>query len=160
MHQVIIDVREKDEFDSEHIENSIHVPLSNFERQAPALFKTFSGKSVLLICRSGKRANIAASQAASFCEGVTLEVFNGGITEWARQGKPTITSQKICLPIMRQVQLVAGSLVLTGVVLAYFVNPSFIFLSGFVGAGLIFAGVTGFCGMAELLARMPWNRSQ
>jgi hypothetical protein len=64
------------------------------------------------------------------------------------------------LPIMRQVQIAAGSLVLLGVVLAVLVSPWFMALSAFVGAGLIVAGVTGFCGMANLLLHMPWNRSR
>lgn len=159
MSSVIIDVRERDEFDAEHVEHSIHIPLSNFERQAPAVFKSLSGKSVLLMCRSGKRAGLAATQASGFCEGVQLEVFKGGILEWKNQGKPTVAASKGHLPIMRQVQLIAGSLVLTGVLLSYFVNPAFLFLSGFVGAGLTVAGATGFCGMAKLLVWMPWNRN-
>lgn len=159
MNSVIIDVREKDEFDAEHVEHSIHIPLSSFERQAPAVFKSLSGKSILLMCRSGKRAGLAASQSAGFCEGVQLEVFKGGILEWKNQGKPTVAMKKSHLPIMRQVQLIAGSLVLGGALLSHFVNPGFIFLSGFVGAGLTVAGATGFCGMAELLVRMPWNKN-
>lgn len=159
MNPVIIDVREKDEFNAEHIEHSIHIPLSSFAAQAPALFKSLSGKSVLLMCRSGKRAGLAASQAAAFRENVQLEVFQGGILEWKKQGKPTVAAKKAHLPIMRQVQLIAGSLVLTGALLSYFVNPAFIFLSGFVGAGLTVAGATGSCGMAEILARLPWNKT-
>lgn len=159
MNQVIIDVREKDEFTAEHIEHSIHVPLSDFPRQAPALFKTLQGKSVVLMCRSGKRAALAASQATSFSQGIDLQVFEGGILEWKKQGNPTVATKKSHLPIMRQVQLIAGILVLTGVLLSRFVNPAFIFLSGFVGAGLTIAGATGFCGMAELLAHMPWNKT-
>jgi rhodanese-related sulfurtransferase len=158
MNTIIIDVREEDEFDAEHVENSIHIPLSSFEKQAPAIFKTFHGQNVMIMCRSGKRAGIATQQAARFSEGVQLEVFKGGILEWKNQGKPTIASKKSHLPIMRQVQLAAGSLALTGAVLAYWVSPNFIFLTGFVGAGLAVAGATGFCGMAEILARMPWNK--
>ncbi len=158
MNPVIIDVREKDEFDAEHIEHSIHVPLSNFQQQAPALFKTLSGKTVVLMCRSGKRAALAASQAARFSDGIRLDVFDGGILEWKTQGKPTVAAKRNHFPIMRQVQLIAGSLVLTGALLSYLVNPAFIFLSAFVGAGLTVAGATGFCGMAVLLARMPWNK--
>jgi hypothetical protein len=73
--------------------------------------------------------------------------------------QPTLAHIKFHLPLMRQVQLVAGLLVLIGTGLAYFVNPGFLGLTGFVGAGLTLAGSTGFCGMAELLAKMPWNRS-
>lgn len=159
MNTVIIDVREKDEFEAEHIENSIHIPLSDFEKRAPAIFKTLCGQQVILMCRSGKRAGIAAQQASAFCDGVQLEVFSGGILEWKNQGKPIRAAKKFHLPIMRQVQLIAGSLALTGAILAYAVDLRFIFLSGFVGAGLTVAGATGFCGMAKILSWMPWNKS-
>lgn len=158
MNTLIIDVREKDEFDAEHIESSIPIPLSTFHWQAPALFKALTGKRVLLLCRSGKRAAIAASQATGFSGGIQVEVFEGGIMEWKKQGRPILAFGKSHIPIMRQVQLIAGILVLTSALLSYFLNSAFIIFSGFVGAGLVVAGLTGFCGMAEILARMPWNK--
>jgi rhodanese-related sulfurtransferase len=160
MNSIVIDVRERDEFEAEHVEHSIHIPLSEFNKRAPALLRTLSDKSVLLMCRSGKRAALAASEAAKLCMDLQLEVFPGGILEWKKQGKPTITVRKAHLPIIRQVQLIAGSLVLISSLLAYFVNLNFVFIASFVGAGLTLAGATGFCGMAELLARMPWNQSR
>jgi rhodanese-related sulfurtransferase len=163
MTSVIVDVREKDEFDAEHVENSIHVPLSRFQEQAPALLHTLAanpeGKSVILMCQSGKRASLASAQAVRFSTPISIEVFHGGIQAWKTQGRPTVSTKRGHLPIMRQVQLVAGSLVLLGSLLAYFASPNFLVVTGFVGAGLIFAGASGFCGMAELLAKMPWNRS-
>jgi rhodanese-related sulfurtransferase len=72
---------------------------------------------------------------------------------------PTVQDKAQPRPLMQQVQIVAGSLVLLGVVLGYLLNPAFFLLSGFVGAGLLFAGLSGWCGMALLLAKMPWNRS-
>ena len=84
----------------------------------------------------------------------------GGLQAWKRAGLPVIADRKAPLPIMRQVQIVAGSLVLLGIVLAVLVSPWFMALSAFVGAGLIVAGITGFCGMANLLLHMPWNRSR
>lgn len=160
MNPVIIDVREKDEFEAEHIESSIHIPLSVFGKQAPAILKTLRGQPVILMCRSGKRAGLAAQQAEGFCEGLRIEVFKGGILEWKNQGKPTIANQKAHLPILRQVQLIAGVIIVLGALLAYFVSPNFILLSAFVGTGLTVAGATGFCGMAKILARMPWNKAQ
>lgn len=71
---------------------------------------------------------------------------------------PIVEDKSQPLPLMRQVQIAAGALILLGVVLGYAVNSGFFLLSGFVGAGLTFAGLTGFCGMARLLAVMPWNR--
>jgi rhodanese-related sulfurtransferase len=85
-------------------------------------------------------------------------VLEGGIDAWIAAGLPTEHDRKAPLEIMRQVQIVAGMLVLAGVALGATVSPGFLLLSGFVGAGLTFAGATGFCGMARLLALAPWNR--
>ena len=82
----------------------------------------------------------------------------GGINAWKSFGLPTIEDRKQPLPIMRQVQIVAGTLILTGVVLGYTTDSRLFLLSGFVGAGLLFAGLSGLCGMASLLLKMPWNR--
>ncbi|MGE4233965.1 MAG: rhodanese-like domain-containing protein [Bacteriovoracia bacterium] len=158
MNSIILDVREKDEYDAEHIKDSISIPLSEFERCAPALLKSYDGKSVVLMCRSGKRAELAAKQAQAHGLGAVVVPYKGGLLEWKKQGNPTVCEKRRHLPLMRQVQLIAGILVLTGVVLSVFVNSNFIYLSGFVGAGLSIAGATGFCGMAEILARMPWNK--
>lgn len=82
----------------------------------------------------------------------------GGIQGWKQAGLQTVEDKTQPLPLMRQVQIAAGLLILCGVVLGYSVSDGFFLLSGFVGAGLLFAGVTGFCGMARLLKVMPWNR--
>lgn len=86
-------------------------------------------------------------------------MLEGGLANWKRAGLPTVQDKAQPRPLMQQVQIVAGSLVLLGVVLGYLLNPAFFLLSGFVGAGLLFAGLSGWCGMALLLAKMPWNRS-
>ena len=82
----------------------------------------------------------------------------GGLDAWKKAGLPVSFDRSKPIDIMRQVQIAAGSLVLIGVMLGFLVNPGFYALSGFVGAGLLFAGVSGFCGMARLLGVMPWNR--
>lgn len=89
------------------------------------------------------------------CESYILE---GGIDAWKKAGLPVAFDRKAPIPTMRQVQIVAGSLVVLGTVLGATVAPAFYALSAFVGAGLVFAGVTGFCGMERVLALMPWNR--
>ncbi|MBI3557454.1 MAG: DUF2892 domain-containing protein, partial [Deltaproteobacteria bacterium] len=91
--------------------------------------------------------------------GPKITVYEGGIQAWKAKGNPTVCAKGGHFPIMRQVQIVAGSLVLGSVLAVLFVDPRFIYLAGFVGAGLTFAGVSGICMMAELLARLPWNRS-
>ena len=158
MKQVIIDVREKDEFVSERIPDSINLPLSDLARQAPGVLKNLEGSSFLLMCLSGKRSGLAKQQLESLSPGSDLKVFEGGILEWKKQNRPTECSGRSVLPIMRQVQLVAGTLVLVGAILSWLFNPAWVALSGFVGLGLMTAGATGFCGMAELLSRMPWNK--
>ena len=85
-------------------------------------------------------------------------VLEGGIEAWKKAGLPTAVDRSQPIEINRQVQIAAGSLVLAGVVLGALVSPGFYLLSGFVGAGLTFAGISGFCGMARLFALMPWNR--
>ncbi|EZJ38047.1 hypothetical protein AC93_2822 [Escherichia coli 2-005-03_S4_C2] len=81
-----------------------------------------------------------------------------GIDGWKKAGLPVAVNKSQPLPLMRQVQIAAGGLILIGVVLGYTVNSVFFLLSGFVGAGLLFAGISGFCGMARLLDKMPWNQ--
>jgi rhodanese-related sulfurtransferase len=159
-HSIILDVREKDEFDAEHIADSIHIPLAEVARKGPSLLKALSHQQVILMCRSGGRAQIAKNQLASSLSAERLKVYEGGILAWKGAGNPVISTKKTHLPLMRQVQLGSGALALLGVILSLTVHPAWIYLCGFVGAGLIVAGSTGFCGMAELLARAPWNKNE
>jgi rhodanese-related sulfurtransferase len=157
MSQVIIDIRENDEFESEHIQNSIHLPLADFQSKAASLVGNLSDKEIVLMCRSGLRAKIAHDQGIAM--GLkNLSVYEGGILEWKKQGNPTIVAKGGHFPIMRQVHIAAGGLVLLSVGLASFVDFKFIGIAAFVGGGLTVAGITGFCGMAHLLSRMPWNK--
>lgn len=164
MSQVIIDVREQDEFDAEHIAGSIHLPLSKFNEVAPGALEKILGsgakESVLIMCRGGNRARIAQKQIEQmgFKEQLRTQVFEGGILEWKRAGRPVVGVQNAPLPIMRQVQLVVGPGVLIFALLSLYLRPEFAWGAVFFGAGLTVAGLTGFCGMAELLCRMPWNR--
>jgi rhodanese-related sulfurtransferase len=100
-----------------------------------------------------RRAQLAA--AAPACETYNLD---GGIDAGKKAGLPVTLDRTQPIEIMRQIQIAASSLVLIGVMLGFLVTPAFYALSGFVGAGLLFAGSTGFCGMARLLAVMPWNQ--
>ncbi|MCX5792796.1 MAG: rhodanese-like domain-containing protein [Elusimicrobia bacterium] len=161
MEQVILDVREQEEFAAEHIQGSIWVPLSQFGHTAPGVLQSLLGRKLLIMCRSGNRAKLALEQITQLGFGgqVSAEVYQGGILEWARQGKPLITRHAAPLPIMRQVQITAGLIVLASVVLGFTVAPAIAWVAAFVGAGLTFAGVTGFCGLAKLLALMPWNKA-
>jgi rhodanese-related sulfurtransferase len=162
METVIVDVREKDEFDAQHVPGSIWVPLSQFAHLAPGVLQALVGRKVVLMCRSGKRAALAERQigALGFGGQLKTEVYPGGILEWARQGKPVAGGRSGHLPVLRQVQLAAGAMVLTSVVLSFKFDPRLAWLAAFVGGGLFLAGLTGFCPLAELLAKMPWNRSR
>jgi len=151
---VLIDVRETDEHAREHILGARLAPLSAIDTHD---FDRDHGKAAVFHCRPGIRtqANAAKLIARGFREAYFLD---GGIEAWKSAGLPVHTNRKAPLEIMRQVQITAGLLILTGVALGWFVNPAFYALSAFVGAGLTFAGATGWCGMAMLLKTMPWNR--
>lgn len=153
---VLVDIREADEHARERVPGARHNPLSRLAPvDAPA------GAAVIFHCRSGARtaANAGRLADAAGCDAYLLE---GGIDAWKRAGQPLATpprSVRQPIEIMRQVQITAGSLVLLGVILGFAVSPKFFALSGFIGAGLTFAGISGWCGMAKLLALMPWNRA-
>lgn len=152
---LLVDVREADERARAHIPGSAHLPLS---RLAEAELAVQQGRPVIFHCASGARTAQAAPALAARAQGCEAYVIEGGIAAWRGAGLPVAEDRRAPLPLMRQVQIVAGSLVVLGVLLGALVAPAFYGLAGFVGAGLVFAGVTGFCGMANLLAVMPWNR--
>lgn len=148
---MLVDIREADEHARERVPGARNVPLSRL-----GTLPTGS-KAVVFHCRSGARtsANAARLAAAADCQAYVLE---GGIDAWKKAGLPVAADRSQPIEIMRQVQIAAGSLVLLGVVLGLWVSPAFLGLSAFVGAGLMFAGASGWCGMAKLLGVMPWNR--
>lgn len=150
----LVDVREPDEHARERIPGARSLPLSRLEEAELAVQ---DGKPVLFHCRSGARTggnSDRLSAKAGLCEGYVVE---GGLDAWKRAGLPVATDRRQPLELMRQVQIAAGSLVVLGVLLGALVSPWLYALPGFVGAGLVFAGVTGTCGMARLLRMMPWN---
>lgn len=154
---VILDVRTDVEWNAEHLAGTIvHMPLHTLnEKSAERLKKIAGTKPVYILCRSGGRAGQAFQFFAA--HGMTnLHVIEGGIGECKNCGAETQ-----CRPVMsleRQVRISAGTLVLIGLALGAYVTAWGYLLTGFVGAGLIFAGITDRCGMALLLAHAPWNR--
>lgn len=150
----IVDVRTEVEHATVHADGVEHVPLDRLD--ATAISQRFPGKSIACICKSGGRGGKAAQLLVD--AGAT-EVYNitGGTEAWVSAGLPVNRLSRV-IPLERQVLIGAGSLVIAGVALAYFVSPLWVILSLFVGCGLVFAGLTGFCGMAMVLSRMPWNR--
>ena len=159
---VLVDIREGDERARASIAGSAHMPLSRIEtfKSAPAE----KGQAVVFHCKSGNRTSVNAAklQEKAQCEAYILD---GGIDACRAAGLPlaapaaaAAAERKPPIELMRQVQIVAGSLALAGVVLGMTAAPEWFYLSGFVGLGLIFSGVTGFCPMAYLVKKMPWNR--
>jgi rhodanese-related sulfurtransferase len=155
----VIDVRMPTEFREIHAECARNVPLDALDPSAVMASRNGSAEFPLyVICRSGNRAAQACMKFidAGFENVVNVE---GGTIAWDNAGLPVVRGKK-SLPLMQQVQLTAGFLTLLGVVLAYLVDPYFVGLSAFIGAGLMFAGATGYCPMASTIARMPWNQCE
>ena len=154
---LLIDIREVDEHAREKIPGARHLPLSKLDEIDLAVHQ---GKPVIFHCKSGARTQTNAPRLArklgDACEAFIVE---GGLDAWRKAGLPVVTDRREPLELQRQVQIGAGSLAVTGTLLGLFVSPWFFAVPAFVGAGLIIAGVTGFCGMARILMRAPWNRS-
>ena len=152
---VLIDVRTGPEYQEVHIPGAHSLPLDTLSAASVA---AFSGSDIVLICQSGMRAERAAKKLSEAgCS--NLLVLKDGTLGWIAAGLPVERGQSTVLPLMRQVQLTIGLISLSGAVLALTVNPWFALIPAFTGAGLTFAGATGFCGLALLLAKMPWNRT-
>jgi len=151
----LIDVRTPAEHGEVHIEGSHLMPLDRLD--AGAVRSAANGaERCVLVCRSGKRAEQAYLKLqAAGCE--NLAVLEGGVMGWEGEGLPVVRGAK-AISLERQVRIAAGMLVLLGVGLGTWVHPGFYGLSAFVGAGLVFAGLADWCGMAMVLAKMPWNR--
>lgn len=154
----LIDIREPDEYAREHITGAQLVSLSALEKGAR--LQAWSGETVIFYCQSGARTSANSARLAALGSPATVCMISGGLQAWKQAGLSVEENASAPLPIMRQVQIAAGSLVLGGVVLGYTISSVFYLLSAFVGAGLIFAGISGFCGMAQILQRMPWNRGK
>ena len=153
----LIDVRTPVEFAEVHVPQAKNVPLDQFDPKTLAISGQLSkDQPVYLLCRSGARATKAAEKLArqGLANAVVVE---GGTLAWIDAGLPVNRGKTKVISLERQVRIAAGSLVFIGVLLSIFVHPYFIALPGFVGAGLVFAGITDFCGMGLLLAKLPWN---
>ena len=153
---VVVDVRSPGEFAAAHIRGSYNVPLDALPEVASQL-SSLRDEIVALVCRTGMRAGQAETILRN--AGVdSARVLDGGIEGWERAGLP-LDRGRGAWSIERQVRAIAGGLVLTGVLGSLAVNRKLLWLSGFVGGGLLFAGLTDFCGMAKLLMLLPHNRA-
>jgi len=151
---ILIDVREPLEYATEHIPGARLLPLSTFD---PTQVLQEAGKKVVLHCVMGMRSAQAGQKLldAGF---TSIYNFRGGVQAWKDAGYATTHGQRTPLSLQRQVQMVSGSLVLLGTVLGAVASPWFLLLSAVVGAGLVYAGLSGTCGMAMLLAQLPYNQ--
>lgn len=152
----LVDIREANERARERVGDSMHLPLSKVDGSGSGLPE--SGV-VIFHCKSGGRTASNAAKlrthAGDACNAYLLE---GGLESWRKAGLPVIVDRSQPIELQRQVQIVAGGMGLIGTVLGATVSPLFYIIPGFVGGGLLFAGITGFCGMAKVLMRAPWNR--
>lgn len=151
----LVDVREPIEHDEHSIAAAKLIPLGQLEARMSEIDKA---KLVVVMCKAGKRGTQALRklQDNGFSHVLNLE---GGIDAWISEGYAVERGDKKVFPLMQQVQICVGIGVLIGVILSQVIHPNFIYLSGFFGAGLLFAGLSGWCGLAMVLSKMPWNHA-
>lgn len=155
----LIDVRTPAEHAAVHVAGTRVEPVDALDCRAVLASRRCCGNEpIYILCHSGARAAKAAEKfaKAGFENAVVVE---GGTQAWVAAGYPVEKGSRKVLPLDRQVRTVAGAMALAGALLAHFVNPAWIWLSAFVGFGLIVAGLTDFCPMRGLLAAMPWNQA-
>lgn len=151
---LVIDVRCPTDHKSERIESAYLIPVSDIsvdklpKKDTPVVIHCYSGKLSIEACKKLQT------------EDPSLEVYSleGGITAWKGAGLPTKKSKKFVIGVVRQTQIGVGLFIFIGVIFGTYINPMFYMVSGFFGLGLVFAGLTGWCGMTKLLACMPWNK--
>lgn len=148
---IIIDVRELFEHQSCKIKGSILMPSSSFDE---ATMPDANKKKIVIHCKSGRRSSMVISKMKN------RDCYNleGGIDAWIAQRFDVERSSKECLSLDRQVQLTIGTILVLSFLLTYFININFVFITLLIGCGLSFAGLTGFCGLAIVLAKAPWNK--
>lgn len=148
----LIDVRGPSEYAAGHIPGAINIPMDQIESRLADLHE----EDVVLVCQSGRRAGMTCELIKNHHP--KLKVLDGGTVAWQQANRPVVSSTQTRWSLDRQVRLGAGVLILTGMTLGFFINPGWYGLAAFVGAGLTFAGLTDICGMAFLLAKLPWNK--
>jgi rhodanese-related sulfurtransferase len=153
---ILLDIREADEYVREHIPGAHHLPLSKFNQAELALNQ---GKPVIFHCRSGARTLANAGRLAACASSCEAYLIEGGLDAWRKAGLPVASDRRQPIELQRQVQIGAGGLALAGTLLGVLASPWLFLVPAFVGAGLLVAGITGFCGMARVLMHAPWNRA-
>lgn len=154
---VLIDVREPDEFKAEHIAHALSMPLGGV-CESVRMLDLAPERKMIFQCLRGKRGEQACALVDK--NNVPCAVYNidGGIDAWKAAGLPVITSGAARLSVFRQVQIIVGSLVALMTLIGFSGAPWAFALAGLFGAALAFAGLTGWCGLAILLSKAPWNK--
>ncbi len=151
---LLIDVREPAEHRSECIDGACLIPLGEISiEKLPS-----TQRPIVIHCRSGNRSPDACAKLLKVNPSLDVASLEGGIVAWSQSGFNVKKLGSAILPLDRQTQIAAGFIAFSGTILGALINATFYILPGFIGAGLMFAGLTGWCGMAKLLAKMPWNR--
>ncbi len=154
----LLDVRTAKEYRDVHIAGSHHMPLDELDAAKVKILTHDYHEPCVIICHGGTRA-ARASAILQQSGASSLHVLEGGISAWMENSGDVVKSQASTLPLIRQVQLTIGLIALSSSILALTINPLFALVPAFLGAGLTMAGATGWCGLAILLSRMPWNQA-
>ena len=152
---ILVDVREPIEYEAEHIEGAMLIPLAELDRSK---LSNIVDKTIVLYCRSGKRSESAYEKIKNYELKHNYYSLKGGILAWKEDGYETIKAKGNFISLERQVHVIIGTTVFIASSLTYFINIKFVFVAGFFGFGLSFAGLTGFCGLTLLIAKAPWNK--
>lgn len=156
----VVDVRTNAEVKAKAFPGAIHLPLHNLtvdSLQKALKQRAIEPERIFLLCHSGRRAETAAKQLDGHVDSA-LVVIEGGIVAVEKTNPDWVITQGKTISIERQVRIAAGGLVLGGVILGFAVHPAWFVLSGFVGAGLMFSGITDSCAMGLVISKMPWNK--
>lgn len=153
---IVVDIREIDEYNREHIPGAHCLPFSTLNAETLNTY-TKQGVPIVFHCHSGNRTKQAENTIAE-SEFDQVYLLDGGITAWKKHGGETNCCKKAPLPLMRQIQIIVGSMVLLGIILGFIFSSLFTLISAFFGAGLLFAGITGYCGLANMLQLLPYNK--
>lgn len=152
----LVDVRGAGEHQAQNIPGSISLPLDTITADQ---LQTYTSKNIVLYCQTGQRSDEAFKKLETSKQNLNLSVLENGLDAWKKAGYEINQQAGFYLPLHRQVQMTIGLLVLITSVLAYTYDIAFILLTGFFGAGLMLAGLTGFCGLARMMEKMPWNQT-
>ncbi len=152
--QVFIDVRTAGEYKSSRIDGVESVPLSDIDKHSQRLGQF---QEIYVSCHNGMRTKQAVQKLKA--KGLNAIHVDGGVVAWRKAGFPVAQGKGGAIPVMRQVQLIFGTLILMGLILSQWVHPAFIGLTIFSGVAQLIGGSTGWCGFVMVLDKLPWNRA-